>query len=107
MVKRLLGTVILALGAMGMSATYAAGEVTRIEVKTRADIGSSGFEKIVGIAHFEIDPKNARNQPIADLDKAPMNGAGHVEFSSDFYIIRPKDASRSNDIALVDVLNRG
>ena len=36
-----------------------------------------------------------------------MNAAGRVEFSSDLYILRPKDAQRSNGAALVDVLNRG
>ena len=29
-----------------------------------------------------------------------------MEFSADLYIIRPKDAAKSNDIALVEVLNR-
>lgn len=88
-------------------ATRAQAEVTRIEVHTRADLGSSGFEKFVGIAHFEVDPKDARNRAIADIDKAPVNAAGRVEFSSDFYIIGPKDQAKSNGIALVEVLNRG
>lgn len=82
-------------------------EVTRVDVKTRSDIGSSGFEKIVGLAHFEVDPKDPRNVVIADILKAPVNAAGRVEFSADLYIIRPKDAARSNEIALVEVLNRG
>ncbi|HEX4936000.1 MAG TPA: hypothetical protein VFV33_22625, partial [Gemmatimonadaceae bacterium] len=57
--------------------------------------------------HFAVDPHDSRNAPIADIDKAPVNAAGRVEFSSDLYILRPKDPSRSNGIALVDVLNRG
>ena len=97
----------LALLLLCVSASRATAEVTRVEVKTRADIGSSGFEKIVGTAHFAVDPKDPRNRVIADIDKAPVNAAGLVEFSSDLYIIRPKDASKSNGIALVDVLNRG
>jgi hypothetical protein len=103
MLNRLIPTLVL----VGLIAAPAFAELTRVDVKTRADIGGSGFEKIVGTAHFEVDPKNPRNQPIADLGKAPVNAAGRVEFSSDFYIIRPKDASKSNNIVLVDVLNRG
>src|SRR4051812_10157146 len=107
MLKYLLRPLVLAAIVVGLMVPSARAEVTRLDVKTRTDIGSSGFEKIVGIVHFEVDPKNPRNQPIADLDKAPVNAGGRVEFSSDFYIIRPKDPSKSNDIALVDVLNRG
>jgi hypothetical protein len=88
-------------------ASRARAEVTRVDVKTRSEIGSSGVEKIVGTAHFEVDPKDPRNGVIADIDKAPVNAAGRVEFSADFYALRPKDAAKSNDIALVDVVNRG
>ena len=106
MLKRRIASAVAVL-LLCVPATRAAAEVTRIDVKTRADIGTSGFEKIVGTAHFTVDPKDARNRVIADIDKAPVNSAGLVEFSSDLYIIRPRDQSRSNGIALVDVLNRG
>ncbi len=106
MLKRLVPQ-LLSMGLLLLSASQATAELTRVEVKTRADIGASGFEKIVGTAHFTVDPTDRRNQVIADIDKAPVNAAGRVEFSSDLYIIRPKDAARSNGIALIDVLNRG
>ncbi|HUR35266.1 MAG TPA: alpha/beta hydrolase domain-containing protein, partial [Vicinamibacterales bacterium] len=98
---------LVAIVALVAPASPARAEVTRVEIRTRADIGASGFEKIVGTAHFEVDPRDPRNRMIADIDKAPVNAAGRVEFSSDLYIIRPKDAARSNGITLVDVLNRG
>ena len=81
-------------------------EVTRVEIARRADLGLSGYEKIVGTIYFAVDPKDPRNRTIADLDKAPVNAAGRVEFSSDLYILRPK-APRGNGAALVDILNRG
>jgi hypothetical protein len=90
-----------------VAAGRAGAEVTRIEVKSKADIGSSGFEKIVGTAYFAVDPKDPRNRVIADIDKAPVNASGRVEFSSDLYIIRPKDPAKANGITLLDVLNRG
>ncbi|MGC4082270.1 MAG: alpha/beta hydrolase domain-containing protein [Vicinamibacterales bacterium] len=105
MMKRM--TACLIALALLMVATSVSAELTKVEVKTRADIGASGFEKIVGTAYFEVDPIDPHNAVIADIDKAPRGPSGRVSFSSDIYIIRPKDAARSNGIALVEVLNRG
>src|SRR4051794_9441840 len=88
------------------SAAVARAEVTRVDVARRMDLGASGYEKIVGTIHFAVDPKDPRNAGVADIDKAPVNAGGRVEFSSDLYILRPK-APRGNGAALVDVLNRG
>jgi hypothetical protein len=89
-------------------------EVVRIEVKSRADVlggknfGNAGaFEKLSGRIYFAVDPKNSANLIIADIDKAPKNSGGKVEFSSDFYLIKPKDLSRGNGSLLFDVVNRG
>ena len=51
-------------------------------------------------------PEGSAQPIVVDLDKAPVNAAGRVEFSSDLYILRPK-APRGNGAALVDILNRG
>ena len=93
--------------ALLATATAARADVTRFEISSRAPIGASGYEKIVGTAYFAVDPRAPRNAVVADIDRAPVNAAGKVEFSSDVYILRPIDAARSNGIALVDVLNRG
>ncbi len=95
------------LASLLLLASSASAELLRVEVGTRADIGSTGFEKIVGTAFFEVDPRDSHNQVVADIDKAPVNAAGRVAFSADVYIIRPKDPARSNGIALVEVPNRG
>src|SRR5262245_26103652 len=96
--------VLLALVAL---ASVAHGEVTRIDVTSRKPVGTSGYEKIVGVAHFAVNPKDPRNKVIADIDKAPVNASGLVEFEGDVVILRPLDASRANGVALVDVVNRG
>ena len=57
--------------------------------------------------YFAVDPNNPHNKIIADLDKAPRNAQGKVEFSADLFILRPKDAARGNGVALFDVVNRG
>ena len=84
-----------------------AAEVTRVDVAQRTDVGGSGYEKITGIVHFAVDPRDPRNRVITDLDKAPVNAAGRVEFSADFHLLRPREAARSNGVAIIDVPNRG
>ena len=73
----------------------------------RAPIEGSGYEKIVGTAHFSLDPAHPRNRAVADLDKAPIGPDGKVTFSTDIYILRPLANSPGNGVALVDVVNRG
>ena len=90
------------------------GEVTRVEIAGRSDAGSGStfgatgaYEQLVGKIFFAIDPANLRNQVIVDLDKAPKNSAGMVEMSADLMILRPKDSTKGNGVALFDVVNRG
>jgi hypothetical protein len=98
----------LALGLTFVTAVATArAEVTRFTITNRADIGTSGYEKVAGTLSFAVNPRDPRNTIVVDLDKAPRNAAGLVEFSSDVYIIKPKDASRGNGAALVEVSNRG
>src|SRR4030095_4061231 len=63
--------------------------------------------QLVGKIYFTIDPANARNQVIVDLERAPKNGASRVEMSADLAILKPKDLSKGNGAALLDVVNRG
>ena len=88
---------------------FAAGtahaEVTRLEISRRADLPYAGYEKIEGRVYFAVDPANRRNSVIVDLDRAPKNAQGRVEFSADFYAVRPKTGG--NGVAIVDVVNRG
>ncbi len=80
-------------------------EVTRVDVTSRKDI-ELGYEQIAGKVRFAVDPKDPRNAVIADIDKAPKNAEGKVEFSSDFLALQPKTGG-GNGVALVDVVNRG
>ncbi len=70
--------------------------------------GDSGaYDQITAIATFAIDPKHARNQRIVDLDLAPRNAAGKVEFAADVIILTPKDPAKGNGAIFYDVNNRG
>ncbi len=88
--------------------------VVRVEIESRADVlagrpfGLAGpYEKLVGKVYFAVDPANPINQIIADIDKAPRDAQGKVEFSSDLYILKPKHLERGNRAALYEVSNRG
>ena len=104
---RLLRLPAYVLAALVAVASVASGEVTRVDVTSRKPVGTSGYEKIVGTAHFAVNPTDPHNRVIADIDKAPVNAAGLVEFSGDIVILRPLDGSKANGVALVDVVNRG
>jgi hypothetical protein len=100
--------------ALVLAAAPAYADVVRIEVASRADVlagrafgATGGYETIAGKIFFAVDPRNRANQIIADIDKAPRNAAGLVEFSSDFYLIKPKDPARGNGTLLYEVSNRG
>jgi hypothetical protein len=92
----------------------AQARVVRVDVTSRTDVqegkpfGSAGaYEKIVGRVYFAVDPANLHNRQIVDLDKAPRNTHGEVEFSADLYLLKPKDMVKGNQAVLFEVSNRG
>lgn len=72
------------------------------------DFGNVGaFERIKGRARFAIDPRLPANGDIVDLTLAPTESRGLVEYSTEFFIIKPADMNRGNRRLLYDVNNRG
>ncbi|MFT4582081.1 MAG: hypothetical protein ACI915_003916 [Gammaproteobacteria bacterium] len=65
------------------------------------------YEKVVGRAHGEVDPSHRLNLDVINLDKAPRNAAGLVEYSVDFCVLKPVDMSKANRRLLYDAPNRG
>jgi len=107
-------TCAVVVALFGLSVPPLSAEVVRVEVQSRSDLlagqpfGAAGpYEKIAGKAFFAVDPSVPANKIVADLDKAPRNAAGKVEFSSDFYIIKPKNIAKGNGAVLYEVSNRG
>src|SRR5262245_20576586 len=68
---------------------------------------TGAYEKLVGQIHGEVDPKNRLNKIIVNLDKAPRNRRGRVEYSSDIFILKPLDMTRGNGKIFFDAPNRG
>src|SRR6476646_10465528 len=86
-------------------ARIAASEVVGIDVRRVDDYGT--HVRVIGRVHFAIDPKLPANRNIADIDLAPTNADGKVEFASDVLFFRPKDAARTRGSVFLEVVNRG
>ena len=111
--RHVLRMLLMLICVVCWSSTIRAG-VDRIEIKSRTDVldgkswGAVGpYERIVGTVFFAVDPKNPHNATIPNIDKAPRNAKGMVEYSSDIYIFAPKDQSKGNGVAFFEVPNRG
>src|SRR5258706_5495558 len=92
---------------MLLISTLAYAGVTRVEITQRHDLAMVNYEEIIGKLYFAVDPKLPHNQIIVDLDRAPRNAKGLVEFSADLYVLKPKDPAKSNGTALLEISNRG
>src|ERR1700674_4163641 len=72
------------------------------------EFGAAGaYVRIKGAARGMLDPAAPANAGIVDLDKAPRNTRGLVDYATDFDILRPKDPLRGSSILVYDVPNRG
>ena len=92
----------------------AQAELVRFEITERVafagghSFGAVGpYEKLVGRAYFALDPTLRQNEAVVDLELAPRNAAGRVEFWADLCILAPADPTKGNGALLYDVNNRG
>jgi len=69
--------------------------------------GTGEFERIIARAHGSLDPSDRANALIQDIDLAPRNAQGRVEYVTDVEIVRPRDAAKSNGVLLFNITNRG
>jgi len=65
------------------------------------------YELLRGVVTGEVDPADARHEHIVNLDRAPRNAAGRVEYRATVEIYRPIDMSRWNRALYHTVSNRG
>jgi hypothetical protein len=72
------------------------------------EFGAVGaYERLIGRAHFAVDPGAPAQHGVTDLDKAPRGTDGLVRFAADFSILKPADPRRGNRRNFFDYGNRG
>jgi len=105
---------LLAATLMIAAPSVLSARVTKIVITSRAPVfngqsfGTAGqFEKIKGIASGEIDPKDPRNALITDIQFAPKNAGGRVEYRTNFTIVKPVDMTKSSGVLFYNIVNRG
>ncbi len=69
------------------------------------DVGQ--YERLTGYAIGAVDPADPRNAGIVNIDKAPRNPDGLVEYKVDICILCPVDPEKANGWLFYEVLNRG
>ncbi len=106
---------VFALCALSfLSASFAQARVVRLNVQTQELIlngkafGLAGaYEKLSGTVDIALHPENPANALVVDLELAPRNEKGEVEFSADFYLLKPVDPARGNGVVFYEAGNRG
>ncbi len=109
----MLPTALRTCGALLLAVAVQAGVVS-VEIADRNAVlqgksfGLAGpYERIQGTVRFAVDPDHPANQIITDIDRAPRNSNGMVEFSSEFFLLKPRNTRRGNGVLLYEVSNRG
>ena len=92
----------------------AEARVVRFEVeRTRIfaegiSFGTVGpYQRLDGTAYMEVDPADPLNATLVNLDRAPRNQRGMVEFSAPFFILKPMEMERGNGKIFYVINNRG
>jgi hypothetical protein len=92
---------MMLLAPLGLLLTLAAPRIT-LEVQKTEPLDSSSYgsvgayEKLTGTLQGEVDPADPRNAIIVDLDLAPRNAAGMVEYTSEFVLLKPRDMTKTS-----------
>src|SRR6202165_5292336 len=108
-------TCVLVAGCAFCAAVPVHARVKKIQIISKESPAFGGYswpgvgqyEKIVGKAFGELDPNDPKNAIIVDLQLAPRNAGGKVEYSFDFYILKPIDLTKGNHKMLYEPPNRG
>ena len=111
--KQLICALTIAAALVASPATQA--RITRVQITAHENptfgghsfAGVGQYEKIAGKAFGEVNPNDPKNAVIVDIKLAPRNANGNVEYSFDFYILKPVDLSKGNHKVMYEPPNRG
>jgi hypothetical protein len=105
--------IAIAVGLV-LAAPLAEARVTEVTITSRT-VAFGGYswpvvgqyERIVGVAKGEVNPTDRRNAVIVDIELAPRNARGNVEYSFNFYLLKPIDLSKGAHRVMYEPPNRG
>ena len=101
----------LFLAAVVVMGVAQAGVVKLVVEKREAFAGAANptqaYEKLTGRFFGELDPAHPLNAIITDIEFAPRNARGMVEYSATFTILKPGDMSKASGVLAYQVTNRG
>ncbi len=102
---RALGAVLVVI----VASTSARADVVKLVVEKREALTRQGLalEKLTGRFFGELDPGHPLNAVITDIEHAPTNARGRVEYSATFTIIKPVDSAKATGVLVYQVPNRG
>lgn len=114
---RALGMTFVASLAALFAASPADARITRIQIDAARSQsptfggfswpGVGQYEKIVGTAFGEVNPHDRQNRDIVDIEFAPRNARGNVEYAFNFYILKPVDLEKGAGKMMYEPPNRG
>jgi hypothetical protein len=85
----------------------ASAKIVRLDMNAKSAIGlfrPGEYVRLDGRIVGELSPAS---EAIPDLDKAPRNARGMVEYSAKLVIVMPVDPAKGNGALLIDIPNRG
>src|ERR1700724_1444750 len=98
---------LLATLAIFVLAPPGQARITRLVIEHTETLAHDGYQKLTGHAYGELDPKLPLNAIITDLEFAPRNARGMVEYVATVTIIKPADITKASGVLLYFVPNRG
>ncbi len=106
-------TYVAVAGALCIAASGAQSRVVKITIESTTPVSNGAlfgnvgaYELVRGTAYGELDPSDRRNAGIVDINAAPKNASGKVEYKAQFSIHKPVDMSKASGIMVYDVPNR-
>ncbi len=112
--KKIRATLLAATATLLAGHDPAAARITALQLAPAtpfadgASFGAAGsYERVIGTVRGELDPADPRNKGIADIALAPRNARGLVEYTTDFFMLRPADSAKGSHTLVYEVLNRG
>ncbi|MEQ1805039.1 MAG: alpha/beta hydrolase domain-containing protein [Burkholderiaceae bacterium] len=104
--------ITLLASCAALACTLVQARVTRIVIDTTTPLANPAdatkpYQELTGRAFGELNPSDRHNKEITDLNLAPRNSRGNVEYIASIRIRKPVDMANSSGLMWHDVPNRG